>query len=316
MNEAGDGYELKSEPDLPQLRTDLNTAEADIAALKSAPPGTLTQAEADFLAIVREAHEAGAFVHSNGASRVVRVDARGTTDAPGVATLSGEVEQAGQTTITKTNQADADLLRIAGFSDSVAKIFGVKLHGLPSNSDLLSYLIPEHSSNPHHFLRVTSDNKLLIGNPHPTLGGSNNDVTVAGSAGDIVLQSGDWVIVSVSPAGSGVGLEILVVIKRADGSTVQANTVTFNTAEAVSQFHPNALYLHTSNADNAQSDNVETLLVVEHTGVAYYTHSRLGALDVSDDYFGFLSVGPGSDVLSLTEPVDFATVPRWTVRTF
>ena len=306
VNEAGDGYELKGSPNLPQLRTDLDTAEADIAALKRTNPGTLSQAAADFLAIVREAHVAGADVHNNGASRVVRLDARGTTDAPGVATLSGEVEQAGQTTITKSHEATFDSLKLSGFSDNSAKIFGLKLHGLPSDSDLLSYLIPEHSSSPHHLFRITSDNKLIIGNPHPTSGGSNNDATVASSAGDVVLQSGDWIIASVSPTGSGVGLQFLVVIKRADGTTIQANDITFTGPESVSQFHPNALYLHTSPSDTAQSSNVETLVVIEHTGVAYYTHSRVAALDVSDDFFGFLSVGPGSDVLSFTKSVDFA----------
>ena len=89
---------------------------------------------------------------------------------------------------------------------------------------------------------------------------------------------------------------------------VQANTViTFNTARRRSHSSTRTPCISTlATQTHAQSDNVETLLVIEHTGVAYYRHSQIAALDVSDDYFGFLSVGPGSDVLSLTEPVDLA----------
>ena len=173
------------------------------------------------------------------------------------------------------------------------------------NEDIVSYT-PTGRTSPHHFLRVESDNTYVIGNPHPTSGGSDNDHTISGSGGNILYQAGDTVIISPARlADSNNGVEFNVVVRRSNGTFVQANTFSFNDPLSLSSLDLSTLYFHTTNTDNTESMNVDSAVILEHNGTGYIRHSDLQDFDFTDDFLGKYRIGAGSDTLTQTKNMKF-----------
>ena len=205
--------------------------------------------------------------------------------------------------ITRTQLTDDEFISYSGFSNDIYKVIVLQNINKTAGQteDVISY-VPTSRTSPHHFLRVESDNTYVIGNPHPTSGGSDNDHTVAGSGGNILYEAGDTVI--ISPArltDSNNGVEFNVVIRRSNGTFVQANTFSFTDTLSLSELRLNTLYFQTSNANRTEPRNITSAVILEHSGTDYIRHSSLQDFDFTDPLLGKYIIGEGSETLTITD---------------
>ena len=182
--------------------------------------------------------------------------------------------------ITQTNLTGDNRIRISGLANDIHKIIGVEVSGVPSSAtyNIISYQIPEHNNIIHHLLQVNNAGNYSLGNPNPTAGGSQNDVEIQSSAGTIAYQSGDWVVLSPAPLSGNNGVEFNVVVRRSNGTIVQANTLTFSGTTSLAQLHLDQLYFQTTPADNTEAAYVDNVVIAEHSGTDYIRHSALPVL--------------------------------------
>ena len=106
-------------------------------------------------------------------------------------------------------------------------------------------------------------------------------------------------------ADSNNGVEFNVVVRRSNGTFVQANTFSFNDPLSLSSLDLSTLYFHTTNTDNTESMNVDSAVILEHNGTGYIRHSDLQDFDFTDNFLGKYRIGTGSDVLTQTKNMKF-----------
>ena len=209
--------------------------------------------------------------------------------------------------IAQTSRDGVHEFSVSGFTDDIYKMIAVKVSGLPSGevTDVISYRIVEHNNIIHHLVRINIDGNYTLGNPHPTLGDSGDVVLQDASASGIAYQTGDWVVISPAPRGTD-AVEFNVLVRRSNGTIIQANTVTFNDPLALSQLHLDALYFHATTASGTVASYVDALIVAEHSGQHYLRHSDLAAFNFTDPRFGLVTTSPGQDYFRLDEKFDLA----------
>ena len=277
------------------LQTEQTSQQQEIDALKNSGRGPLSRAAQDFDSGLEEVHTAGDRIYTAPFNSVTEFD------------LKAPVTYTGDTNgIVQTNLPDDNVIGFSGLANNIYKIIALLVTGVPANDtvDIVSYRIPEHNNIIHHLLRISNGNYIL-GNPHPTVGNSDTNVASADSA-TIAYEDGDWVVLSPAPLDGGTnGVEFNVLIRRANGTIIQANTITFNDPEALSQLHLDTLYFHTHPGDNTQAAYVDKAVVGEHSGQHYLTHSTLAGFDFTASELGLAVDGEGSDTLTFTKPIKF-----------
>ena len=168
---ASGGMEERVDPigGVPTVSDDVASNIARIAALEnSSVSPNESQSVHDFHAGLEEEHMAGAVIRVSPYNLITRLKLKDTTAITGD---SGGIEE--------TELTDDELLRYSGFSNDIYKVIVLQNINKTAGQteDIISYT-PTSRTSPHHLLRVESDNTYVIGNPHPTSGGSDNDHTI------------------------------------------------------------------------------------------------------------------------------------------
>ena len=280
-----------------EIETGQTTQNQRISALEKSGRGPLSRALQDFDAGLEEVAQAGDRTYTAPFDSVVEFNLK----AP--VTITGDSDG-----IVQTNLPDDNVIGFSGLANNIYKIIALDVTGVPANDtvDIVSYRIPEHNNIIHHLVRVANGNYVL-GNPHPTVENSNDTNVGNAVSATTAYQDGDWVVISPAPRGTD-GVEFNVVVRRANGTIIQANTITFNDPEALAQLHLDTLYFHTHPGDNTQAAYVTKAVVGEHSGQHYLTHSTLAGFDFTDDELGLASTSAGATKLEFHKPMKF-TMP-------
>ena len=267
-----------------------------IMALENSTRGTLSPALSDFDRNLTEPRTMGTDHYASPYDWVTRFNLKSPKSVVGP-----------NDGITQVSRDGVHEFSVGGFTDDIYKMLAVKVSGLPSGevTDVISYRIIEHNNIIHHLVRINIDGDYTLGNPHPTLGNSGDVVLQDASASGIAYQTGDWVVISPAPRGTS-GVEFNVLVRRSNGTIIQANTISFNDPLALSQLHLDALYFHATTASGTVASYVDALIVAEHSGQHYLSHSELAAFNFNDPRFGLVTTSPGHDYFILNEPIDLA----------
>ena len=221
------------------------------------------------------------------------------------ASVTGDRVQAGQTDISFTTNNTTNRISFGGFEDDVKKVIGIHVPTRPVGAqDLLYYNTTSgDTSTQRQLLSVNVNGNYIFTNPDTTA--VTQTLTIGSSTGVIAAQSGDWVIISPSATGNALGLEFNVRVVRSDNTSISANTVTFNGADSLANLELTDIYFDTQTTDTTRGRFVDEVVVLEHSSTGYISHSGLNALDVSNDFFGQLTVGDGSEYVEYENDMGF-----------
>ena len=263
---------------------------------------SLTQAQVDFLAALREPHVAGAVVFIAPYDGIFKVKSgQGTADAIKAGTMEAGTAAQGAQTGTPNVLITTPL-------NAVQKV--LVLENLTGNdSTLISLEVPNlngvgFSRIPYLFRAADTDGKTRYF--FRNIDGAQAN---ANTATGIEAKNGDSLAISETAASGDPTAESFVIsIRRAGANEVHAQNTITAPAGTLARARFNRVLVPASAGGAFRSWSA--VAIIHHAG-AYASHSTVGLIDLvhAGDYYGIAAQGPGSDKLQFTRALDFTVAP-------
>ena len=265
-----------------------------ITTVENRGAANLGAAAQQFVDGLNAIHDAGEITYTNGIISAVDGD---LTDL----TLTGDTDGI---TLQAETVSGGRRIWLRGLAGNINKVIALTVASVPSGNvgdvHILYIQIPAHGNIQHHLISIDTDGHYQFADP-----AAADTATLSSGSGTTTAEVGDTLIFAPS-AYSTSGVSFTVQIVRSNGTVIEENTVTFNTANSEGVTPLEALDLSALLFDIVGNDTAKHLskVTVLQRGIGgYISHSALTRFTAGTAFLGSRIEGVGSDVIEQTKKI-------------